>query len=247
MRRVPSCVLPMMALLLSGAQGCGDPQLTQRAPGGGKDASSPTIDVGFFVAARDGETELMAPPQCAEQAVAARRLLDTYLLVDTTASMAAIAESTTSSKLKLVRNAIIDFLKDPKSADLGVGLNFFPIQPPECETDSDCMSYELQWCKPAPGDRHWCAVEGCKVGEFTRRIVAIGDLSKNLAPLEATLGAKGAYGGNNDATALEGTFGYLQTHAAANPNRRVVLVYVSDGLPVNDACKSNSLDAAVAA
>src|SRR5262249_50596193 len=44
-----------------------------------------------------------------------------------------------SDKWTLVHDALVGFVKDPKSAGLGVGLQYFPLQArAECTTDAEC-------------------------------------------------------------------------------------------------------------
>jgi len=64
--------------------------------------------------------------------------VDLLLLVDSSDSMA--AQIGTRSKWQMVTEALLAFLRDPRSAGLGVGLQFFP-QPGSgspCRTDVDC-------------------------------------------------------------------------------------------------------------
>jgi hypothetical protein len=81
---------------------------------------------------------------CAAQTQKAEKLpLDMYVLLDSSSSM---TELTTSGQTKwdAIRAALTSFLRDPNSAGLGVGLQYFPLTTPgvpaECAVDADCGS-----------------------------------------------------------------------------------------------------------
>ncbi|HEX7669452.1 MAG TPA: vWA domain-containing protein, partial [Polyangiaceae bacterium] len=67
--------------------------------------------------------------------------LDLYVLLDRSASMTD-PTSTGESKWDAVRGAFESFVKDPASAGLGVGLQYFPLQkagvPATCTTHAEC-------------------------------------------------------------------------------------------------------------
>jgi hypothetical protein len=101
-------------------------------------------------------------PICAEEARMAERLpLDLVLLVDRSSSM-------TGTKWEMSRAALTTFIADPKSAGLGVGLQFFPYSPNQdspCGTDQDCgfpfagpvpACVERRVCVGAPGTPPSC-------------------------------------------------------------------------------------------
>lgn len=104
-----------------------------------------------------------APPmteKCAEDVHQAERAqVDLLLLVDTSGSMTESAGM--RSKWAMVRDALVAFIKDSRSAGLGVGLQFFPLLPPEksCTMEAECpgrsplFSQCYQWRVCArPGD-----------------------------------------------------------------------------------------------
>jgi hypothetical protein len=79
---------------------------------------------------------------CAAHTQKAERLpLDLYVLLDSSSSM---TEETAAGQTKwdAVRAALTAFLRDPMSAGIGVGLQYFPLTKPgvpgECGVDGDC-------------------------------------------------------------------------------------------------------------
>jgi hypothetical protein len=79
--------------------------------------------------------------ECAREVHAAERVpVDLVLLVDASGSMD--QASGTQTKWQRSREALGAFVRDPASAGLGVGMTFFPGDPPdqmrECARDDDC-------------------------------------------------------------------------------------------------------------
>jgi hypothetical protein len=117
------------------------------ASGYGADASS---NIGFNRDALGAPTEgggvnpLPGTPgsettNCAAETHKAEQLpLDLLLLVDTSGSMNEAAG--TQSKWQLARGALGSFWKDPRSAGLGLGLQFFPLNGGDktCGADAEC-------------------------------------------------------------------------------------------------------------
>jgi hypothetical protein len=68
---------------------------------------------------------------CAEESHEARRLpLDLLLLVDVSSSMANVVAGGTQSKWDIAREALLGFLRDPRTDGLQIALQFFPCTPP---------------------------------------------------------------------------------------------------------------------
>ncbi len=85
--------------------------------------------------------------QCAEDVQAANLVpVDLLLLMDASGSMAAKAGA--RSRWELARDAVAAFVKDGRSAGLGVGLQLFPLYSRTCNDDGTCFL-------PSPG--------GCRV------------------------------------------------------------------------------------
>jgi hypothetical protein len=171
------------------AAGCGAPKI-EGAGGGanggavgsggaggttGGTGAPPSIGVPFPDA---GPSAPPPPPvgpgdKCAEESHAAQLVpLDLLFLVDTSGSMNGSAGA--SSKWQMARDALLAFIKDPGSAGLGVGLQFFPFLPPPkaCMTDAECgvtASRPNFWCHETsvclvPGMPYDPMARGCDPG-----------------------------------------------------------------------------------
>jgi Mg-chelatase subunit ChlD len=138
--------------------------------GGGAIPTDPSLRVPD--AGADGPTAAPAAEQkCAEDVHQAERVpLDLLLLVDTSGSMDRKIGMTT--KWALVHDALVGFIKDPKSAGLGVGLQFFPVDPKaDCTTDADCGG-------PSPFGGSSCA---------PRRVCVGGTIPAGATPMACSI------------------------------------------------------------
>jgi hypothetical protein len=144
------------ALLL----GCHSGAVTSNGPpaggsgGGGGSGAKPdsgdfTFQPGDGSTVEAGSGPLPDEKTCAEQVHAAQPVpVDLLLLVDGSSSMGeAVAGG--RSKQVLVRDALISFVKDPRSTGLGIGLQYFPLpQWTECGSDADCGPFDSSAGKP---------------------------------------------------------------------------------------------------
>jgi hypothetical protein len=115
------------------------------AAGGSSDGPAVARDADFrFQPADAGQGERPADPAttaCAKDVRRAERIpLDLLLLMDSSSSMGDDVGAGLASKWKLAQQALTSFVRDPRSAGLGVGLQFLPhgIPATECTTDADC-------------------------------------------------------------------------------------------------------------
>lgn len=82
---------------------------------------------------------------CATQSAIAQQLpLDLYVMMDSSGSMLD-PTATGVTKWQAVRSALIAFLNDPRSAGIGVGLQYFPqfhaTVPAQCLADAECGAF----------------------------------------------------------------------------------------------------------
>ena len=135
------------------------------APGSGGSGVSGGGSFALPHAAAGMNPGMVTPPSnqtCAEEAHRAEIVpLDLMLLVDASASMTEAAGQ--GSKWQAAQNALSAFVRDPGSAGLGVGLQFYPGgKERTCMNDMDCgaMSTGSFYCKP----RQACLGPGGLIG-----------------------------------------------------------------------------------
>jgi Mg-chelatase subunit ChlD len=184
-------------------------------------------------------------PACFEQATDGERLpMDMFMIYDTSGSMNESVNG--STRMDIVRNALITFLNDPQSADIGTGIMYFPktdpAAPTSCTTTTDCQTAQkdygqclslipfvnLAGCPFPP-----CACTGadaCNVGVYAQPDVPI-TLPANPAPVIASLQAQRTGGFTPLRYALEGAHTYAATWAQEHPGRKTIVVLVGDGDP----------------
>lgn len=163
-------------VVVSGA--CGAPRIESRGAGGSGGAGGSTGGAaapaggtsgaaGFGVVWSDGGSDApstispegpLTGEKCAEEVhMAQLEPLDLLLLVDSSGSMMESAGA--STKWQMAHDALGAFVKDPQSAALGVGLQFFPFfgPPKACMSDGDCNLI-------IPRPNIWCHVNSVCLG-----------------------------------------------------------------------------------
>jgi hypothetical protein len=151
----------------------------------------------------------IAPPAaemtCAAQAFTPEKVpVDVQILLDSSLSMGLMAG--TSRKWDRAIQAINTFLGDPKSAGLGVGLTFYPNRTPT-------------------------NVNTCRLDYYTTPAVTIAPLPMNQPTLASAISARALCCDTPTRPGMEGALSYLRSHAATNPDRRPILLLITDGLP----------------
>jgi hypothetical protein len=123
--------------------------------------------------------------------------LDMLIALDTSYSM------DFSQKWDSVKAAMKQFATDPRFANLGVGLQYFPLR------------------------------AQCNVDAYATPAVPIGPLSAVSTQILASLDAQQMSGGTPMVPMLKGTLNYCRDWAQQNPARKVVVVLATDGIPDN--------------
>ncbi|MES1175260.1 MAG: VWA domain-containing protein [Myxococcales bacterium] len=123
--------------------GVGDPN---SSAGTGNSSGNGSLDFGGMGNSANGTgnsgTGATLGDACAADVSTAQAIpLDMYIMLDVSTSMLEPTAAVTS-KWDAVKTAIESFLKDNASADLGVGIQYFPIElpnvPASCNTDAQC-------------------------------------------------------------------------------------------------------------
>jgi hypothetical protein len=148
-----------------------------------------------------------------------------YFLVDSSLSMDEEIQGG-GTRWAAVSGALIDFLDDPRNADVALGLGYFPVLPPTaCQMgDPDCLCI-LTLCIKLSFD-----LASCVVDDYSTPTVPL-TLPPNALPLISDLQAHQLNGGTPTRPALEGAVKYVTSWAAMHPDRKSVIVLATDGEP----------------
>jgi hypothetical protein len=124
-----------------GAPAAGSPGQTSSGGSNASGASTSTSGGGSVVVGISGATGAGGAATCAGETTSAKQVpLDIYLMLDSSGSMT--EPTITSDKWNDVLSALGEFISDPGSEGIGLGLQYFPILDPSvpdaCSTDADC-------------------------------------------------------------------------------------------------------------
>ena len=148
--------------------------------------------------------------QCAAISHSAKLIpLDMYIMMDQSSSMAD-ATGAGPTKWEAIAQAIDAFVKDPKSAGIGVGIQYFPL-------------------------KFGTSKGSCNASDYAKPEVAIAPLPANAQAITASVAKHGPTPSTPTFPALTGAVSYAQTYAAANPAHTVAVVLATDGEPTECA------------
>ena len=222
---------PAVVCLLALAPACRAPQV---APVAGSDGAA-----GFGFAVAEAGAGGAGGEGCAFQSFAAQRLpLDLVLLVDASGSMADPVAGAARSKWEMAQEAISSFVRDPGSAGLGMGLQFFPLvgEGTPCTAATDCgfPTAQAGVCgqrQPAEPTTCLSFMPVCASDRYAQLAAAIVELPGGAPALTRLLSLRRPGGTTPMAEAVVGTLTHLRARAAAMPGRRGALILATDGLP----------------
>lgn len=166
-----------------------------------------------------GDGDSCAPPDedasCGGETFAGKSVpLDIYIVFDQSASMCSCldpgagqlcVEGCNTTRLDAVREAIDQFLSDPDSAGIGVGLGLFGQQ------DIGSTS--------------------CDSSVYGAPLVEVGTLPDQASSLTDALSLLEPVGETPTGPALRGACGYARDYRATTPQHQVVLLLLTDGRP----------------
>jgi uncharacterized protein YegL len=194
---------------------------------GGSGGPGLMIDVGGSSSAGQG-----SGTACTAESHEGKRVpVDMYFLVDSSGSMA--EEVAGGTRWDVVSQALISFLDDPRNADTGVGVGYFPSAPQASCTQGqpDCLCIPfINLCFPLEGG-------SCVVADYAAPAVPLL-LPPNATPVIDDINSHEVAGGTPTRPALEGALQYLSQWAETHPDRKPVLVLATDGDP--SGCTSNT-------
>jgi hypothetical protein len=128
--------------------------------------------------------------------------VDLVLMVDTSTSMVD-NEVNGVTRWDLVSQAVADFVQDPEAGDIGMGIHFWS----------------------------WLNDASCDVSNYSTPTVPIGPVGEIQDEIIAAIDAQVPGGLTPTYPALQGAIQYAKSHAADNPARQTVVVFVTDGYP----------------
>lgn len=141
-------VLGASFVLVLLASACGSSSSSNVNGGGtGKAGSSTGPNLGNLGGSASSSGGSSSGGDCAGELIEAKRLpLDMYVMLDVSGSMLEpTGGDTTLTKWEAVSSALTDFVSDPASDGIGVGLQVFPIAHPDapgaCKADSECGQF----------------------------------------------------------------------------------------------------------
>jgi hypothetical protein len=275
---------------------CGD---TDSVNENGSDGSGATAaggpDLGNFAASSSGGSTGTGGPKetCAGDLIEAKSIpLDMYVMLDSSGSMLDVTEGDAAiTKWQAVSAALTDFVSDPESAGIGIGLQRFPLTnpaaPAQCTSDADCGAEFgpcfLKACwPPSDGglvpcntplqceslscvtfgvcendDAYVCSTVGaacgvdagvdlgdcvaapsqcmmtadCRPAIYATPAAPIAELPGARDGVLAAISVAEPEGATPSGPALAGAIEQASAWAAAHPDRRVVAVLATDGLP----------------
>jgi hypothetical protein len=132
---------------------------------GSSDATGPILGLSGGEPATNNSGGGSAVGDCAGNLIEAQRIpLDIYVMLDVSGSMLQETADAMTTKWQAVSSALTDFVSDPTSDGIGVGLQVFPIPnkaaPAACTTDTQCGTFGPCFnraCLPFPaGGFHGC-------------------------------------------------------------------------------------------
>jgi Mg-chelatase subunit ChlD len=126
--------------------------------------------------------------------------LDIYVMFDTSGSM--LNDVGGMTRLQAIQRAAAEFLRDPASRGIGVGIGYFGFQP--------------------------IGSTSCDTNTYATPAVPV---SMDHEAVIASLEAQAATGETPTAAALRGACGYARDQKAANPTRALVILLMTDGKP----------------
>jgi hypothetical protein len=151
--------------------------------------------------------------------------LDIYIMFDQSGSMCSCIESTAAqicpnpdcgqTRLDAIRQATDQFLNDPKSAGIGVGLGLFGKQP--------------------------IGQASCAVGDYEAPTVSVGTLPEHASNIMSALNQVVPTGETPTGPALRGACSYARQYKQDAPQHQVVILLLTDGKPEAPAtCQGGS-------
>jgi Mg-chelatase subunit ChlD len=160
---------------------------------------------------------------------------DIFVMMDQSGSMGSGAQPWDP-----VKNAFIQFVQSPESAGMGIGIQYFPLDPPQVTCVSNNNPAGCSCIGFCPGPLCLCfynAGGSCNVSDYATPDVPLQLLPGVAQAIIDSLNRHGPSGGTPTYPALQGAIQYASQYASTNGGRKTIVVLATDGEP-ND-CSSN--------
>jgi Mg-chelatase subunit ChlD len=175
----------------------------------------------LFLSSADGGFDFssLSGADCVSSTREAEALpLDLYVLFDQSGSM--VTPAGDGTRLDAVRAALVDFLRDPKTDGIGVGLGYFGNFP--------------------------IGHTSCVPADYATPAVPIEAVPTAIDPLVTSLNAVVPIGETPTGPAITGACSYVEAWQAAHPGRTLALLLLTDGVPEAPVSKKNGCDPTLA-
>jgi hypothetical protein len=178
----------------------------------------------------DPDAACVSEPRAGEQVP-----LDLFFMVDKSGSMGCGVPSQGNcesapnppppvNRWTSIKEALTAFINSPQSAQLGMGIGFFP-----------------QYSNP-----NGTGTLRCTPQDYATPAAQIGILPGHAAAVQAAIDAQVINGNTPTVPALSGAIQYATTYAQMNRGRTVAIVFASDGLPTSCTQNNNNIAGAEA-
>jgi len=155
--------------------------------------------------------------------------LDMFIMMDQSGSMDGRQNQNGGNNVWIpISDALKTFVQSPESADIGVGIGYFPLRVPCISPDPECCNRSGN-CDEFKSE--------CNASAYGQPDVPIGVLPGVSQPIIDSLNAHSPDGGTPTHPALQGAMQYALAHKVATPGRKTIVVLATDGRP-ND-CNSD--------
>ena len=221
-----------------------------------------SLDAPFLeVSTGDGQLD----ENCAAQSASGEVWpLDMYIMMDQSGSMSGSFGFTMKSKWEAVTEGLSTFFNNqPPSADLGVGIQFFPLfikpwdQFTPCPNNNECTGTDVcvssgdnrycyggcQSAADCPGGDEclydsqaqvgFCTNDQCNAAVYAQPEVSIDMLANSKAGVIAAMQAHEPNNLTPTGVAMEGAITYAKQHAQGHLDRKVIVVLATDGEPTD--------------
>lgn len=190
--------------------------------GGSTSSGGSTSQGGTFTFGGSSSSGGSGPDACASTSFNGDPVpLDMYIMMDRSGSM-------NGGPWDAVKAALTSFLQNPEAAGIGAGIQFFPAKNlPSCPPFPPCPS----GCLEIPGIFNTC--EPCDPQAYLPPAVGIQDLPGAASLIVNEMNSTSPSGGTPTMPALQSAAQATTNHAAANPDRKVVIVLATDGVPTD--------------